>query len=323
LVKRMGLEPAYRSAYVESRLLGERLKFLFANRPSPESAILVTGSGRSGTTWIADVLCHSIRGLQLIFEPLHPAFNAQVRALVGSNVDEKRLRSLYLRAGEDNPEWESLWRQILTGRMRNYLTELERTAFFPRRYLVKAIRANLMLGFVYDHLRPRVLYAMRHPCAVVQSRMQVGWQVRVEDILCQQALVDDYLHPWVDDITRECDPVGIHAVWWAVENMVALRELTERPHHIVTYEALSLSPRQEFQEILHSLGFPLAIACADSIQQLSRVTDAAGFQMEVPQRLAAWQSYFTLEQQRRILDWAWKLGITVYDDTVWPSTMEA
>jgi len=50
-------------------LLGERLQYLVRDRPEPSEAIVVAGSSRSGSTWLADLLC-SVPGIQQIFEPL-------------------------------------------------------------------------------------------------------------------------------------------------------------------------------------------------------------------------------------------------------------
>src|SRR5687767_9615304 len=68
-VTQLGLKPALERVYLESGLLGERLQYLVRDRPEPSEAIVVAGSARSGSTWLADLLC-SVPGIQQIFEPL-------------------------------------------------------------------------------------------------------------------------------------------------------------------------------------------------------------------------------------------------------------
>lgn len=202
------------------------------------------------------------------------------------------------------------------------MTELGNTTFLPNKYLIKVIRANLMLGYVYEHFQPKIIYIIRHPCAVVQSRLQVNWNVSVDDILSQQSLIETHLGPFVDEIKRENDPICIQAIWWAIENMVALRELDSRPHYFVTYETLALHPQREFQKILTFLGLSSDNLDPSIIGQPSQMTNIEAFETDTLTRLKAWQSYFNLEQQHSILRWAHRLGVDVYDDGILPVIQE-
>ncbi|GMQ78951.1 MAG: hypothetical protein BMS9Abin02_1500 [Anaerolineae bacterium] len=254
LVKRLGMEEALKKFYVEGRMLGERSKFLIRGRPNPSDAILLAGSGRSGTTWIGNLIA-SGQGIQQIFEPLHPRFSVQIRHLTGWEVGQRpRYQAHYMRSDEPHGEWSIYLNEVLSGRERNYWTDYHRTSYFPERFLIKTIRANLMLGFLSDQFSPKIIYVYRHPCAVVLSRLKVRWRADVGDILSQDKLVEDYLQPWIGAIGRERDLLGAHAVWWAVENMVASRELESRPHYAVTYEALVQQPRLEIRKIWSWLG---------------------------------------------------------------------
>jgi hypothetical protein len=318
---RIGIGGATRQAFVETRLVGERLKFLFRGRPDPSSAILLAGSGRSGTTWITSIIT-AAPGMQQIFEPLIPYWSKEIQCLSGWDASTHYAHSFYLHPTGDYPEWQHLWYRILTGRFRHYWTDYVRNTYFPNRFLIKVIRANLMLGYLYDTFQPQIIYITRHPCAVVHSRLAVGWHADVADILRQDQLVETYLSPWVGAIERERDQLGAHAVWWAVENLVATQELASRPHYPVTYESLCLHPFQEAEQILAWLNLHMSVSRQSKLEiQVARPSRTSRQHKRYESkwdRLAEWQYKLSVEDQRRILDWARRVGIDRYYDGVLP-----
>lgn len=316
-----GLIPLIKRSVLETRLLGERLQFLVQPRPEPHTSILLSGPGRSGTTWIADVIA-SAAGVQQIFEPL--LFNPHVYELTGWAPPsiETYLRLYYLRPDGDYPGWYTLLNRILMGRYRTYLTDTERTSFFPKRYLVKEVRANLMLGYIYDHFQPSLIHIMRHPCAVIASRMRLNWQVDLDELLNQEELVADYLTDWVGAIESvKADPVASHAIWWAVESAVAARDLATRPHYPVFYEDLLLEPQVQLKALLEWLNLDIHSVPQRLLERKSRTTWRDQDQRqahELEQRLGSWRKHLSQEEQSLIIDWAYRLGVTHYNDTLFP-----
>lgn len=301
-------------------IAGERVKFGWHGRPSPATSIILAGSGRSGTTWITDVLC-ALPGVQQIFEPLFPLWNERVRQITGWDKRDPYLRSIYLRPEEEDPDWEDLWRRILSGGFRNYWTDYERTSWFPHRFLVKEVRANLMLGWLYRKFQPRIVYLLRHPCAVVYSRLAAPqpWHAEVRDILKQENLVEDYLKPWVAEIERETDLLGAHAVWWAVENRVALNQLQGIPHALLFYEDLVMRPRAVLESLLPPLGVErIPQKVFNLLPQPSRMSNHSLAYRDAQDRLSRWQISFSVEEQKRILSWAARLGVEAYDAEPYP-----
>lgn len=294
---------------------GEYLKFGLSGRPNPASALLLAGTGRSGTTWITDVLC-ALPGVQQIFEPLFPLWNERVRQVTGWDERDPYIRSIYLRSKEEYPEWEEMWRKILTGNFRNYWTDYQRTSWFPDRFLVKEVRANLMLGWLHRKFQPRIVYLLRHPCAVVYSRLAAPqpWHADVRDILKQEDLVEDYLKPWVTEIERETDLLGAHAVWWAVENRVALNQLQGIPHALLFYEDLVMRPRAVLESLLLWLGVKrIPKRALHLVPHPSRMSNLTLGYRDAQDRLSRWQISLSVEEQKRILSWAERLGVEAYN----------
>lgn len=316
----LGLDDFIRQTVVEILLSGERLKFAINGRPPTSTTILLAGSGRSGTTWITDVLC-ALPGIQQIFEPLFPPWNPEVRALTGWDSTDPYFRAHYLRPDATAPQWESLLFRVLAGQIRNYWTDYYRTSFLPERFLIKEVRANLMLGYIYRRFCPRLVYIMRHPCAVIHSRLSAPepWHADVDDILHQEELVDDYLHPWLEQIQQERDLLGAHAVWWAVENCVALDQLKRVPHFLVYYEDLVLHPHQVLEKLFQWLGYPRCPQEVDALlNRPSRMTHADRNSQSNAERLARWQHQLSSRDQQRILAWTQRLGLEMYDRDTLP-----
>jgi hypothetical protein len=317
MVETLGLKPALQRGFFETGLLGERLQFLFRSRPDPSHAILLAGSGRSGTTWLADLLC-SVPGVQQIFEPLreiHRWLPADAPAYP---------KTSYLRPDGQYPHWHALLYRVLTGQSRTYWTDTARTSFFPKRYLIKEVRANLMLGYIHDHFHPHIAYLSRHPCAVVASRIGLGWRVDLDNLLCQEELIEDHLSPWVGRIEQaKTNPVASHAIWLAVESRVAMLHLSTRPHYHSYYEHLVLRPEESLRTIFIRLGLDTGRIPEGKIKRNSRTTwreRYANHPKETEYALSNWKVQLSREDQRAILDWAHRLEVTCYTDRTLPVT---
>ncbi|NOZ70665.1 MAG: sulfotransferase, partial [Chloroflexi bacterium] len=201
-----GLREVARQTVARFLRLGEEAKFAVRGRPAPEDAIVVAAAARSGSTWLADMLS-AAPGLQEIFEPFHPQHSALYRQLVGVQANQSRqYKRVYLRSGTQHPQWDVLLAQALTGKIRSYRTDYQRRRFLPDRYVVKFIRANMMLGYLADRFQPQIVFLTRHPCAVVYSRLhrvREPWFADVKDLLADEALVADYLQPWLRYVEQE------------------------------------------------------------------------------------------------------------------------
>jgi hypothetical protein len=320
LTQKIKIDSDVRQLIVEIQMLGERLKFSMKGTPSCSDAIVLVGSGRSGTTWLAQVLTHA-HGIQQIFEPLFPVWNKEVRALTGWDTADPYVRAKYLRPGGSYPLWNDLLYRILIGQYRNYWTDYERNSYFPNHFLIKEIRANLMLGYLCDRFLPKIIYVMRHPCAVVYSRLSAPktWYADVGDILNQEDLVEDHLRPWVRKMEKVTDVLQAHAVWWAVENFVALQHLSNYSHFFVTYEEVVLEPKRKAKEMLTWLDIsPDTRKLKNAVAQPSRMMHNNAEYGSKFGPLSKWKQKLPSEDQSRILYWAKELGIPYYNEDIYP-----
>jgi len=162
--------------------------------------LVIAGSGRSGTTWVLDVLAEA-NGLRPVFEPLHPALGAV----------PDRYHDSYLEPESECQDLASYLDRVLSGRFRSVWVDyrmlpsrlsigrktLKSRAEFRawigryqrlwRNYwrfrdwrqqgiAVKLIRANLMLEWLVATFKLPVLVVVRHPCAVIESQIRLNRQ---------------------------------------------------------------------------------------------------------------------------------------------------
>ncbi len=208
-------------------------------------ATFVAGSGRSGTTWLSSLINHDNR-YRFIFEPFHPAKVAPCDGF---------LRKQYLRPEDGREMHLDAAGKILSGKVRSRWADRFNRKLVSRKRLVKDIRANLLLGWLRFNFpeMPTVLI-LRHPCAVADSRLRLGWRDNLDEIMSQKQLVEDHLKPFEPDILAAKDPFERSIFLWCIENYVPLRQPGAEKLHVVFYENLLANPEKELAPLFAFLG---------------------------------------------------------------------
>jgi hypothetical protein len=211
------------------------------------SSVFLAGSGRSGTTWLSQIINHG-RHYRYVFEPFNPG-------VVGSfcHFETKQ----YLRPDDRREEFLEPARRALTGELRDPWTDRFNGRIVARRRLIKDIRANLLLGWMRANFPGMpIILLLRHPCAVVTSRLALGWKDNLSETMDQQDLVEDFLLPMEAEIRAARGDFERHLFLWCIDNYVPLRQLGPEEVHLVFYENLLVRPREELQNLFASLGEP-------------------------------------------------------------------
>jgi hypothetical protein len=182
---------------------------------------------------------------RLIFEPFDPRRVPLVRGFRSKQ---------YLRPEDDREEYLGPARAVLSGRVRGGWTDRFNRKTLARRRLIKDIRANLLLGWMHAHFpRTPLILLMRHPCAVVRSRLRLGWQDNLDETMDQPALLEDFLHPFEARIRAAKRPFERHLFLWCIDNYVPLQQLTRNTLHVVFFENMLIDPNAELTSLFRFL----------------------------------------------------------------------
>lgn len=267
------------------------------------SAVIVAGSGRSGTTWVAEMLA-AMGASRIVFEPFHS------RVPIG-----KLFAFRYFRAGDDCPPLAAFWDLCLQGKVASkWVHHIQRGRPNPGPgTVVKAIRANLMLAWVRE-LYPAVpvVYLVRDPRAVVASQVRRQWkpQVALASILQQPTLLGDHLTPELLDRVRSFDNDATgQAVLWSIENRVVARQATQAGIRVLAYEDLLDGPESALPVLAAAAGFDEWQAAVPSFYKPSKTAYWEGGPQSTMARLNRWKVDLCGKDIRRITETVTAFGL--------------
>lgn len=257
-------------------------------------SIMIAGTGRSGTTWLGDLIASQIR-CRVMFEPFNPDL---VREYRDFNYFQ------YMRPGNENPALHEFARRIFSGEIRNRWIDHKNEQIFPQYRLIKEIRANLLLKWLHDRFpEVPILFIMRHPCAVVLSRMELGWatDADIEPFLNQPTLVADHLASHMDLIRSTRTDAEKHAIIWCVSNLIPLKQFEPGSLKIVYYENLCTQPKIELPMLFDLIGKERQQLLSDKFNRPSQTTRETSAVVTGADKISSWKRKLDASQIERIL----------------------
>ena len=257
-------------------------------------SMVVAGTGRSGTTWVAKIINSQV-SCRVMFEPFHSRYVPDFR-------DFHYFQ--YMRPEADNDQLYACCQRLLSGRIRNAWIDREVEVILPQFRLVKEIRMNLFLKWFATRF-PEVplVFVVRHPCAVVLSRMQLGWgsEGDLADFFAQDDLMADFLQDKMGVIESARTPAQRHALIWCISNLVPLRQFTGSEWHLFFYEHLVSQPEVEIPRLFKAIRQEFAPSVFTALERPSSSTTAEGAVMQGRQGTARWKDKLTVRQVDEIL----------------------
>jgi len=283
------------------------------------SPIVLAGSGRSGTSWLLNILTLDYN-YRAIFEP----FN-WLQIPIAS-----KFYNLYLTSSDEYPELEKFMRQVfyyktdeawarwmhfgigkktpLLKKTLQYIYNLPKYKFWAKNRVVKIIKGNLMLSWLQKHFNAKIVYIIRHPCAVIDSQRRMGWDTRLTRFLSQPKLISDYLHPYLDFIYSAKTETEKLAILWCIENFVPLQQIKkgEIKAFACTYEHIICEPEKYLEGIMSFLGFPLHIIKKNIIKMKRKMPPNKN-------NLQKWRFNLNKSEINYILNAVKHFGINIYN----------
>jgi len=229
--------------------------------------IIIGGFGRSGTTWLSDVISKCLGGL-ILFEPFHPAVFSSSEEFIYSediSIDQIRKHLDFLRAHCPTNPW--ILRNHLNSPLDSHSSAFLEYVWSNSKILgYKTIRGNHCL----DRLskvsnKSKIIYIYRHPFAVLSSINKrarfwedVGWNTHKELFFkraLQASLFDEQTRIQLHDIVLGLRSKNENIItMWALSLMISINEVELADGHIISYEELYMEPYEHVKKLLGYLG---------------------------------------------------------------------
>ena len=282
-----------------------------------DKTIVVAGTARSGTTWLGDLIASQVP-CRILFEPFHPELVPEYR---GFHYFQ------YMRPGTENPKFQSFAQKVFAGKIRNLWIDRQNERIFSHVRLVKEIRANLALKWLHDHFpEVPIMLLIRHPCAVVCSRMELGWatDLDIEPLLSQPELIEDHLLPYMDLIKNAKTMEEKHTIIWCVNNLVPLKQFNPNEVKIVYYENLCTQPKKELPALFEFIGHTYSKSVIDIINQPSQTTKVTSAIVTGIDKIESWKKKLSPTQINSVLQTVQAFGMShLYGESLSPLSHKA
>ena len=300
--------------------------------------ILVTGTHRSGTTWIGKMLAAD-SSTAYISEPLNVLHRPGVlRAKVThwyqyiceDNQDE------YLPAFGELLDFDyHLWAEIRSIRSRRDFLRMGRDfAIFynglmrGQRMLMKDPFAVFSTEWFAKCLNCKVVIAVRHPAAFVSSLKRLNWPFEFQDLLDQPLLMRDSLEPYRGQMeaAKTDDVVGQSALLWTLIYRSVHAALQRNPGFIaVRHEDLSRDPVNGYREIYQKLDLDFTPRVEKIILKSSSSDNPAepprkniySVKLDSRTNIENWKKRLNPEEINRIRETTKDVASLYYSDTEW------
>jgi hypothetical protein len=276
------------------------------------NSILIAGTGRSGTTWLANIIA-SQKPCRIMFEPFHSEMVMGFRPFHYFQ---------YMRPAQDNNELYEYCHNLFTGNIKDKWIDRHIDHLNPQHRLIKDIRANLFLKWISDNFpQVPILFIMRHPCAVILSRMKLDWatDTDIAPLLEQTSLVDDFLSDKMEVIHRSQTDEEKHAVLWCISHLVPIQQFIGSSLNAIFYENLCLHPEIEIPKIFRAINHDYDDSVFEVIKQPSTTTVRSSAILTGENRVGRWKKDLSSKQIDNVLSVVEKFGLDhIYGDSTVP-----
>jgi len=307
-------------------LLKEAIWFATTNHtPGPKRDICLFCTRRGGSTFVMEAIAAN-RGVKFLDQPLEittesittsqarliPKFEQGELIHLDSD-EEKQLRAYVdaVLAGTVpvNAPWR-FWQRGFDWR--------------TNRLVLKIVSAKALIDWFATTFDVDIVYVTRHPVPQALSCIRNGWTLTAKPYLRNEWFVTTHLDPATEahcwDVLRDGSPLDQFVLNWALENLVPLRLLDQRPAWTyLSYEATVLEPDTLLPRLAAALDLDDVDAMVEATQRPSRSSGlseastrdliAAGDRAAL---LGTWRRHVTEDEERTALAVLDRLGIDLY-----------
>jgi len=229
-----------------------RVKFIFMKHRH-FSNIIIFGSGRSGTTWLGEIMSNVVDS-KLIDEPLKNSNSYKI--------DKIGLTGWGQFIPEDDTEWSEVFNyfnRLLSGREFNPNHIRNNSKLFTSKiFILKFIRANLLMPWLVNNFNVRTpIYLIRNPYAVVASRLKhAGWGLNKSNQISEGIVIpnfryyNEFYYKYKDCFSKITRLEELLTLQWIMENeYVVNHPMNNKKWITISYEELLIYPEKTMEKI--------------------------------------------------------------------------
>jgi hypothetical protein len=277
--------------------------------------ILVTGSHRSGSTWIGTIISHA-PGVRYVHEPFniglkrytHSPLKYWFEYIAAATPDEREQEVLeYLRSFYAFPSRYILNKALaIRSPKEAYLLLADLKGRYTDRTLIKDPIAIMSAPWIQQEAHADVIVAIRHPAAFVASLMARNWHFDFNNLLQQPLLMEQRLQPFATQINAyAAEQPGIIEqgilLWNIIYSTVKdYRDVYGSSWQFIRHEDISLHPVEIFREIFQRLGLDLTPLVKDKIIASTTATEETAQMRNARKNTKTWKHRLTAEQIEQI-----------------------
>ncbi len=289
-----------------------------------ENIIIVSGTPRGGTTILAESLIKTLE-IPLIWEPLQPwILNGYMNGF------DKELGGIpYIPKDAEWEEAKAYFNAVFQGK---YLSNsmIDRLSHVRNWHvngrLIKMVRANMLLPWAAKNFNCKIIYIVRHPCAVISSQIkhskfdEVTINFKYENLL--KARYGEYFKPFQDKLTVGLSQIELLAHKWALSNSIPLSENNATDWITVSYESLVTNPVFEAKRIAEYLESDIKEPLLNNLNTPSSSLNRPEASFDMNKQLGIWKERLTQGQIDLIHEIIRDYGLTMYSEDPEPDYRE-
>lgn len=296
--------------------------------------ILVTGSHRSGSTWVERIInnAHGVFYVQEPFNITHKEKNSTFPfkywyEYISDDFPRKTQETVhaYLRSYIDF----SIRARITELKYiysRKTLYKIVGRQFIRRnnkRILFKDPIAFMSAPWLAKQLPAQVVVLIRHPAAFVASLKKKSWTFDFSNFTNQKRIMEDVLFPFKDQIEEYAlsnpDIISQGILLWNIIHSIILDYKTkyEEEWYFVRHEDLSLNPINEFKNLFKYLNLEMDDKTIEAIRVSTTSKRSSLLHRDSKKNIHSWKKRLTPEEIERIKTGTQALFPSFYSKSYW------
>lgn len=264
--------------------------------------ILVTGSHRSGSTWIGNIIS-SANNVFYVQEPFNISIKREnspcaywFEYVEGKTNPEKIKFKEYIKSFytfDCKYLKKEIQRVHSADGILNLLRDSKKRSF--NRALIKDPIAIMSAEWIYHNINCDVIVSIRHPAAFVASLKVKGWEFDFNNFLKQDSLMDYFLENFKTEIKNFArDKYSIieqGALLWKIiySAVINYQKKYKNKWIFVKHEDLSSQPINEFENIFSFLDLEMNEGVKNWINETTHSKSKTGFKRNSKENINAWK----------------------------------